>query len=249
MSAERKFRSAINGFNRQDVATYIEAASARAAATKAEKEKLQTRCTRLEAALDASERSAAEAAARCEELEAQLAALQDDFDSTRRELEDVRSEKELLASVSVSGEELLSMRKALEEAREKLARKEEELADCLAKAVEYDAVKDRVASLELSASRRAVEIERSAEEHAAQVLQNARQADAAAQQAREAAALHFRSQLGKLSRDSRFSASLLTKELSQLTESLGRLAAELDTAAGELDAPQPGISAPETEEN
>ena len=236
MSVERKFRSAINGFNRQDVANYIESASARAAATKAEKEKLQTRCTQLEAALDAAERRAAEAAARCGELEVQLSQLQDDYDHARRELENERTEKELLASASVSGEELLALRRALEEAEEKLTQQEEELSDCRAKAAEYDAVKERVASLELSASRRAVEIERAAEEKAAQVLQNAREAETAAEQAREAAAMRYRSQLQKLGRDSRFGAALLTKELTQLTESLNQLASELDTAAADFDA-------------
>lgn len=235
MSGERKFRSAINGFNRQDVAGYIEAASARAAATRAEKEKLQKKCAELETALSAAEETASVATARCAELEARLEELQAAYDQACRDLEDERSEKALLASASVSGEELLALRRALEESEEKLEQKEEELSRCAPQAAEYEAVKERVASLELSASRRAVEIEREAEEKAAQLLQDARQADAAASQAREAAAVNFCNQLRKLGRDSSMRASLLRKELAQLAESLGRLSGELDEAAAEFD--------------
>ena len=185
MANDGSFRSALNGFNRQDVTDYLESASARYNALKKERGDLEklykeqlARVKELEAA-DAERETALAAlreeletanAARCaleeelltaqsgrEALEAQLSDARSALDAAKASLAEAAKRE---AASSAESDEMKALRVKLEETG--------------SKAAEYDL---RLATLELDASRRAAEIERTAreevEDHRCRILAEA----------------------------------------------------------------------------
>ncbi len=177
MANDGSFRSALNGFNRQDVTDYLESASARYNALKKERGDLEklykeqlARVKELEAA-DAEREEALAAlrekletanAARCaleeelltaqsgrEALEAQLSDARSALDAAKASLAEAAKRE---ADSSAESDEMKALRVKLEETG--------------SKAAEYDLLRQRLATLELDASRRAAEIERTAREEA-----------------------------------------------------------------------------------
>jgi chromosome segregation ATPase len=184
MANDGTFRTALKGFNRQDVAEYLESAADRYNTLKKERNVLSRKNEEQAATIQ----SLTEAQA---ELQRQAEELRDEFDHAKTEMDDLETE------LSGARDELASVRKALEEAQSELkaARAarlgaEEELGEICArleavqaapkedsgalaalraqleaaqaKASEYELMKERIATLELDASRRAAEIEREA---------------------------------------------------------------------------------------
>ncbi len=152
MNAENKLRGKIfGGFNRQDVVNYIERSARLTSEYKASKEALEARCDEL--------------AERLEEEKSQNEALKTDLSSAGEKT------SELYSRIAELEKELASM-------RETVSSKDEEI-DNLARRISsydetigaYETSKERIALLELNASRRAVNIEKEAENKAAILTQ------------------------------------------------------------------------------
>lgn len=206
------FRTALNGFNREDVAAYLEKAAERYNALKEEKTELKKMVTELEEQLYEqrnAQGNAADSSGSSEEQSQTVAALQE-------ELAQLRSENAKLLA-------------RLEEAESSAAA----YAD---KAEEYDTLRQRIATLELDASRRAVEIERSAEKHALEIQQAARAEEAVFIQKKEAAVRAYHQSLNNASLNVTLTAKLVGNEMSQIMQSLKELAASLAEKAGALDS-------------
>ena len=161
------FRSAINGFNRQDVMDYLESASQRYEALKKERNELdrmrteqQARVKELESiqeeAADIKEQAAQETA----EALAQLRAKEEECESLRASLEAVTRERDdALARPTEDPAVAEALRSEVSALQARLAEIEAKQAETVRKAEEYDSMRDRIATLELNASRRAADIE------------------------------------------------------------------------------------------
>lgn len=220
MSNTTTFRTALNGFNRQDVADYLESAAERFHTLKDEKNALEAKCAKLESA-----------SADCETLRGQLA-------RSEAELAEVRdSEKRLLAQIEALKAENGRLSESLKSA-------ESRSAESAAKADEYDTMCARLAALEVDASRRAVEIERNAEAQAEEIRQAARQEESAYRLRCEASARSFQSALNRVAVNAGLTVKLLNGELTQLGAALQNIISSLEeTAAGLLpgDTAQPDV--------
>lgn len=143
MSNQKPIRASLfGGFNKKDVAGYIEELSKKSGEYKAESEQLRERCSELET------------------YQQELDSLQSDFDTVTAQLEEANAE--------------------LEQLRAEKARLEDEnasLSAALAAAKEdaevYNAAKERLAALEVEASRRSLELERDAKSAADKILSDA----------------------------------------------------------------------------
>ena len=214
MATTGTFRTALNGFNRQDVAAYLESAAARYNTLKEEKTQLQQRCDELEAKLAA----AAEAQAKLDSVSELLAQKTAEAEALSAELNGLKAENASLLT-------------RLDAAEERLSRNAE-------KAAEYDELRERLSTLEVEASRRAVEIERSAEAQALELRKAARQEEAAFNLRRDEASRQFQATLSKAAISTGLSAKLLNGELGQLAASLQDIAASLEKAANSFDPTQ-----------
>lgn len=228
MENTETFRTALNGFNREDVAAYLEKAAERYNALKEEKTELKKMVTELEGQLyelsSAQEKSAAPSENLSESNEA-VAALQ-------TEVAQLRSENAGLLA-------------RLKEAESKAAAYADKVA-------EYDTLRQRIATLELDASRRAVEIEHNAEMRVKEMQQAARDEEAAFNRQMEATARVYQQSLSNESRNVTLTAKLVENEMSKIMQSLKELAASLAEKAGALDsklaAPAKEGEAPEASE-
>jgi len=135
----QKFRSALSGFNRRDVMQYIEQS---AAAHRRRVAELEDRLAKVE-----EERS---------RLEEELSGLQDEKGSVAAEEARVRASLEE-ATESLTGlrGELSDTETSLAAAREELERLQSQVGELAPMAQSYGELKDRVATIELDAHRKA----------------------------------------------------------------------------------------------
>ncbi|NLL38615.1 MAG: hypothetical protein GX254_03375 [Clostridiales bacterium] len=148
MNTQYKLRGKIfGGFNRQDVVNYIEKNARLTSEYKASKEALEVRCDEL--------------AGRLEEEKAQNEALRAELASSNEKTAG------LYARITELEKELSSMREAISSKDEEINTLTRQISSCNETIDEYENSKERIALLELNASRRAVDIEKEAENKAA----------------------------------------------------------------------------------
>jgi len=278
MSNTGSFRSAINGFNRQDVQEYLESAAARYNTLKKERNDLEKLRQEQAAQLRALEDGAAEweskiasmqeeldaSRAGSAELEAGLSALREELEAANARLTDTEKALEAeKAARSAAEAACLSAGDESEESRQLRL----QLTEAEAKAEEYALVKDRLANLELDASRRAAEIEREARRSAEEILRKAREEADALRSAAEAEAGEvrrlaleadnaqatrraelaesFRTSLRDAAREMEGMAGNLDQELSRFVVRLQGLGSSIASAAEKFDAPLPAKAAEE----
>ena len=223
MANNGTFRTALNGFNREDVAAYLEKAAERYNALKEDRIQLKKQIAELEEQLEASGSTQSQSL----ELEEQLSEQAQTIASLRAEVDELRSEN-------------AELRLRLKEAENRVY----ENAD---KVTEYDALRQRIATLELEASRRAVEIERSAETHAMELRQAAHDEEAVFNQRKEAATRAYQQSLTNAALSANLTAKLLGNEMNHMIESLKEIAASLVETAGALE-PVPDLPPMDNEE-
>ncbi len=257
---ENRFRSALNGFNRQDVAAYIEGMAERNKTIREERDALEERANALEEQVAELNRAAAEsadhlhdlegtveskdgqlaaAARREEELNAALAEAKETCGNLQSRLETLRAASEDQAAVAAELETLKAKNAALEQ---ELSSCKEELSRVSGEAEEYAIMKERVLKLELNASRRAVEIEQTAARNAAELTRKAEEQTAGMKQEQEALLRRFKGEFAKLAQEMGFQAELLDQQLSQMVTSLREASGAMDDVSkrlDSLDAPAP----------
>lgn len=152
MNTEYKLRGKLfGGFNRQDVVNYIERSARLASEYKASKEALEARCDELAERLEAEK-------SRNEALGAEL--------NTANE-----KTAELCARIAELEKELASMQDTISAKESEIADLTRQISICNETIGVYESSKERIALLELNASRRAVNIEKEAENKAALLTQ------------------------------------------------------------------------------
>lgn len=251
--SENRFRSALNGFNRQDVAAYIEGMAERNKTCREERDELEKKASALEeqvaeltrasdgnaehlrdleSIVEAKEGQMAAAAKREEELKAALAEAEDRCAKLQSQLEDLRAASEDQAAAASEMEALRTKNAALEG---ELAECREKLGQVSGEAEEYAIVKDRVLKLELNASRRAVEIEQDAARNAAETIRNAEEQTARMRQERDELLRRFKGEFGKLAQEMGFQAELLDQQLNQMVTSLREASGAMEDVAKRID--------------
>ena len=177
MAFDGSFRSALHGFNRQDVTEYLESASARYNTLKKERTDIEKQYRDQLAKVKELEDAGAEMELTIGELREELSRVKAVREAMEQDLQQERSaHNELEAQLALARKELEGAKASLTEAakREAAASGEseemkalrEKLHEAGSKAAEYDLLRQRLATLELDASRRAAEIERTAREEA-----------------------------------------------------------------------------------
>lgn len=155
----RKFRGAINGFNRRDVLQYIEQLSS---AHRKELNEMQKELSRIE-----GERKV---------LESTLAGLEDEKGTVAAEEARVRASlEESTVTLSRLRGELSETETQLAAARSDLERYRREVSELAPMARNYEELKDRVATVELDAHRKAQATVDEAKAQAAQLREQTRQ--------------------------------------------------------------------------
>ena len=307
MANSGTFRSAINGFNRQDVMDYLESASQRYEALKKERNDLDRMRTEQlnrvkelegvhEEAAAAKEQAAQEVAealeklrakeeecegllaqqqARAEELESfreeaaamkeqaardlaealeKLRAKEDECEGLRASLETITAERDAaLAKPAEDPAVAEELRSEISELKARLTELEASQAGVIQKAAEYDSMRERIATLELNASRRAADIEDAARSEARSMIEQAQQqaeeltmkarqdAEAMLRSAREKEAdfrvqreesyRSFRESLHGAAQETEASTGLISDELTRLSEKLkGIVGSIMDTS-------------------
>ncbi len=306
MAVNGTFRSAINGFNRQDVMDYLESASQRYEALKKERtdlERIRTEQLEKQKELEAAQEEAAaqkeQAVQALDEAQEQLRACQDECETLRVSLEEVTAARDdaqskvnaVLAQLRAAEETNARLTQSLEESkaapkedpaeaaalraeadqlRSQLNEMESRQAETLKKANEYDTVRERIATLELNAVRRAADIEdtaraeahaliEQAEQQAREIRENAqRDAEALLQQTREEEAdflsqreeIHrsFRESLRGAAQETDASAALLSTELQRLNEKLKGISEALTETALRFEPAEAPAEEPACEE-
>lgn len=232
------FRTALNGFNRQDVTSYLEAQAARINTMKEENRELAMRVQSLRGELDTARGEAAAAAGERDAEKARAAeaqqALQDRVAALEAETEALKN------SLTEAENEAAGLRTALTEARDMLAATDD-------KATAYDTLRERLSALEVNASRRAVEIERNAETAALEVRKASEKADAEARMHREELNREFRGRLQRASVDTTLIAKLINGELTRLNDQLAAVTDSLESAANIFSAPEESAAVQEEE--
>ncbi len=278
------FRSAINGFNRQDVMDYLESASQRYETLKKERNELDRMRVESQARVKELEEQQEEAAAIREQASQEVSAAleqlrtkEEECETLRASLEEMAAERDAaLARPAEDPAVAESLRSEVSELKARLAALEASRAETLRKAQEYDSMRDRIATLELNASRRAADIEDAARSEARAIVEQAEQQarDRIVQAQQEADALlararqdeadflvkreenyrSFRDSLQGAAQETEASSARLSEELQRLGEKLqGITAALTDTAlrfepAGEAEAAEACCDAPCCEE-
>ncbi|NLO48975.1 MAG: hypothetical protein GX111_11770 [Clostridiales bacterium] len=148
MGADNKLRGSLfGGFNRKDVVSYIEKNAQMSNEYKASSEKWEAKCVDLEMRLQEALAANASAVSAKNRADEELAGLQAHITELENEI------TELKALDRLRSEELDALKSRLSEYEETIGL--------------YERSKERIALLELNASRRAVNIEKAAEEKAA----------------------------------------------------------------------------------
>ena len=243
--SEGKFRSALNGFNRQDVAAYIEGMAQRSKAVKEERDSLEQQLgdlnrayaageekqKALEAGLEEQAARLREAEAKAEELTAALGAEEKKNAELSAQLETLRAASRDQAAFAGEMEELRRKNAALEQELEQFGEKYRQASE---QAEEYALVKERVLKLELNASRRAVEIEQSAARRAEELVQEAEGQAARVRQEREELLRRFRGEFGRISRELGFQAELLDRQADQLVTALREASGAMEEGSARI---------------
>lgn len=236
---EGNFRTAINGFHRQDVVSYITEAAKNANAVKAERDILDSKLReqsqeseRLSLELEAEKASSAELSRKNEALQKKLAALEAELKHSKAELAAQKEELELLKLDTEENNQtrqdiasLSSENTALKQDNQKLR---EQLKLSLDKAAEYDMLKERMLSLELNASRRAVEIEAEAKQEAESLLSSARLRADEMEQNRLAMLADYRTRFSALSETASELFVQLDGKLEAIRTQFGEIEADFD---------------------
>lgn len=178
------FRTALNGFRREDVLRELESTGARYQALAAQRDELA-------AGQDALRQQCSEQAEKLAALEQERAAwerekaaLEQALAAQRQQaaLEQERQQEEAAMELELAREQALQLRQERDEARQEAERNASALkqlrlstAENNRKLREYEALHDRVSTLELNAARRACEIEQAAQVSADALRLQARQ--------------------------------------------------------------------------
>lgn len=243
--SEGRFRTALNGFNRQDVAAYIEGMAQRSKAVKEERDRMEQQLSdlsrtaeaaaekqkELESALAARESDLGEAESRKEELSAALAAAEEKNAKLGEQLETLQAASRDQAAFAREMEELRQRNAVLED---ELRRTKEEYQRTAEQAEEYALVKERVLKLELNASRRAVEIEQNAAGKAEALVQEAESQAARVRQERDELLRRFKGEFSRISRELGFQAELLNQQASQLVTSLREASGAMEAGSSRI---------------
>ena len=259
------FRSAINGFNRQDVMDYLESASQRYEQLKKERNELdrkrteqQARIKELEAVQDEAAALKEQASQEAAEVLEQLRAKEEECEALRSSLEEIRGERDAaLAKPAEDPAIAEGLRSEIAALKAQLADMEAKQADTIRKATEYDSMRERIATLELNAVRRAAEIEETARGEARAVIeqaeQQAQELTAKARQdaedllnearAEQAIFLHqkeenyrsFRESLQGAAQETETCTGLLSDEMQRLSEKLKGIVGTLTETSRQFD--------------
>lgn len=268
------FRSAINGFNRQDVMDYLESASQRYELLKKERNELdrmrmeqQARVKELEALQEEAAAVKEQAAQETADAAEQLRVKEEECESLRAALEAVTAERDAALEKPVEDPAVAeSLRGEISMLKARLADIEDKQADTIRKAEEYDTMRERIATLELNAVRRAADIEDNARTEARALIeqaeQQAREITAKAQQEAEALLSKarqeeagfilqkeenyrsFRDSLQGAARETETSTALLSDELQRLSDKLKGIVGALTDTSRRFEISE----APEAEE-
>ena len=268
------FRSAINGFNRQDVMDYLESASQRYETLKKERNELDrmraeqlNRVKELEGVQEEAAAIKEQAAQEVAEALEQLRVKEEECESLRASLESVTAERDAAlakpAEDPAVAEELRSEISAL---KARLTELEASQAGVIQKAQEYDNMRERIATLELNASRRAADIEEAArgearalieqaeqqareltlkaEQDAEALLNKAKAEEAGFLAQREENYRSFRESLHGAAQETEAGVGLISGELQRLGDKLKELVGSLTGTALRFETPK----SPEAEE-
>ena len=268
------FRSAINGFNRQDVMDYLESASQRYETLKKERNELDrmrteqlNRVKELEGFQEEAAAMKEQAAQEVAEALEQLRAKEEECESLRASLEAMTAERDAaLAKPAEDPAIAEGLRSEISALKNQLADIEARQAETVKKAAEYDSMRDRIATLELNASRRAADIEDAArsearaligqaeqqakeltmkaEQDAEALLNRAREEEAGFLVQREENYRSFRESLQGAAQETEASVGLISGELQRLGDKLKELVGSLTGTARRFETPK----APEAEE-
>ena len=265
------FRSAINGFNRQDVMDYLESASQRYELLKKDRNELdrmrteqQARVKELEAVQDEAAAMKEQAAQEVADAMEQLRAKEAECAALQASLEEITAERD--AAIAKPAEDPAiaeGLRSEIAALKAKLADMEAKQADTIRKAAEYDSMRDRIANLELNATRRAADIEETARGEARAVVEQAEQqarelmaktqqdADdllsrAKAEQAefllqKEENYRSFRESLQGAAQETEASTGLISGELQRLSEKLKGIVGALTDTSRRFDIAEPPV--------
>lgn len=247
--SEGRFRTALNGFNRQDVAAYIEGMAQRSKAVKEERDSLEQKLLELTRAAESGEeqRKALEAdleehrsrllaaETRTEELSTALAAEEEKNAQLKAQLETLQAASRDQAAFALEMDELRKKNADLERELEQSGEKYRQASE---QAEEYALVKERVLKLELNASRRAVEIEQTAAGKAEALVQEAEEQTARVRQEREELLRRFKTEFSRISRELGFQAELLDQQASQLVNSLREASGAMEAGSARIGALQ-----------
>ena len=243
--SEGRFRTALNGFNRQDVAAYIEGLAQRSKAVKEERDNLEQQLQELTRTAEAGEEQRAaletgleeqkallrDAETRLGELTAALSAAEEKNTALQEQLETLQAASRDQAAFAREMD-LLKQRNAELEAE--LVQSGEQYRQAVQQAEEYALVKERVLKLELNASRRAVEIEQNAARRAEELVSEAEGQTARVNQEREELLRRFRGEISRISRELGFQAELLDQQATQLVTSLREASGAMEESSARI---------------
>lgn len=224
------FRSALNGFNRQDVMTYIEKTRSDAQARTAELEdrvrQLQETCESQRQALETGGDQKDELARRLEEAELRANHAQNNWDAQRQATEAIRAD--VSARDAAIGD--------LTAERERLARRVLDLEEEIA-SLRRD--KEQVAQLELEARQRAADTLEQAQHQAAE-LQAQAQAEAGALLDRtraetESLRTQAKTETGALRQETREQLTAIVEQYSGLFSSIESISAHVSSELRKMD--------------
>ena len=265
MANSGTFRSAINGFNRQDVMDYLESASQRYEQLKKERNELdrirteqQAKVKELEAIRDEAAALKENAAREVAEAAEQLRVRKEECDALRASLKEITAERDAaLAKPAEDPAIAEGLRDEISTLESRLAEMEARQAGLVQKSEDYDSMRERIATLELNAVRRAADIEESARGEARALIekaeQQARELTAKAQQEAETLLNRakeeeagfiarkkensrvFRESLQGAARETEATTGLISDELQRLSEKLKGIVGSLTDTSHQFE--------------
>ena len=260
--SEGNFRSALNGFNRQDVAAYIADQAEKSKALRGERDGLAKKAQELEGRVEELEGKAQADAEKLSSLQSSLeerenrlasaanreaelnAALGEAEERCRKLSSQMEIYQEASKDQAAFAEELETLRSRNAVLERELSSCKEELRQVSDEAAEYAAVKERVLKLELNASRRAVEIEQNASRNATEMMERAEEQNARMKREREEMLRRFKGDFAKLSQELGFQAELLDQQLGQMVATLQETSDAMNSIAVRIE----GMDEPAPEE-
>ena len=243
--SEGRFRTALNGFNRQDVAAYIEGMAQRSKAVKEERDSLEQKLLELtrnaetgEERRKALETGLEEQKALLRDAETRLGELSQALCAAEKKNAALQGQLETLQAASrdqaAFAQEMDELRRKNADLERELDRSETQYRQAVEQAEEYALVKERVLKLELNASRRAVEIEQNAARRAEELVNEAEGQTARLNQEREELLRRFRGEISRISRELGFQAELLDQQAKQLVTSLREASGAMEESSARI---------------